>query len=111
MTASLFAAPAWAIDVMCHFDTECFEAEACDTADFDLEISPLPGVFEVRLGSVADDVRGQLTVMPNGATAVIARGPSSLQLLTIGLDRSARYTLQLAEGPAVISYHGSCRDQ
>jgi len=92
---------------VCRFTTECFEAEACDDAAFELRIAPGDTNGRVRLGSIADEVTGTLTVGSSGATVILARGPTSFQLLTI-LDTAARYTLHLTDGPAVVTYHGSC---
>jgi len=102
--------PATAFDAVCHFTVECFETEACDAANFELRLRPGPQDMSVRLGSVADEVSGEVTVAQSGATVVLARGPSSFQLLSI-LDGVARYTLHLTDGPAVVTYHGTCEDQ
>ncbi|MGS4945646.1 hypothetical protein ACVDG3_09215 [Meridianimarinicoccus sp. RP-17] len=109
--AGATALPAAAIDAACHFTTECFENEPCDEADFVLRIRPGPEEMSVRLGGPADEVTGELGVAQSGATLVLARGPSSVQILTIGPDESARYTLHLTDGPAMVSYIGTCEDE
>jgi hypothetical protein len=111
LLAASVALPAAAIEAACHLTTECFEDEPCDEADFVLRIRPGAENMSVRLGSPADEVMGQLGVAQSGATIILARGPSSLQILTIGPGDTARYTLHLTDGPAMVSYIGTCEDE
>ena len=113
--AGAAALPAAAMDAACRFTVECFEAEPCDDADFTLRLRPGDLPLSVRLGGPVDDIVGELSVAQSGATLVLARGPSSLQILTIGTDATARYTLHLTAkdsgGPAMVSYIGTCEDE
>jgi hypothetical protein len=111
VVATAAALPAPAMDAACHFTVECFEDEPCDEADFVLRIRPGPEPMSVRLGGPVDRITGELSVADSGATLVLARSPSSLQILTIGVDESARYTLHLTDGPAMVSYIGTCEDE
>ncbi len=101
-------APAAALDLLCQFETECFEAEACDEAAFELAVAAGEAPDTARLGSIADDTLGALSTAESGAQTVVARTASSLQILTIGADGTARYTLHLTDGPAMVSYLGQC---
>lgn len=109
--ALLTAVPALALDTACRFTVECYEAEACDAADFTLRLRPGDAPDTVRLGGPVDDITGAVTEAESGARVVVARGPSSVQLLTLGPDSTARYTLHLTDGPAIVSYHGTCEDE
>jgi len=111
LLAGATAVPAFAIDAACHFTVECFEDEPCDEADFVLRLRPGPEPMSVRLGGPVDRITGELSVAQSGATLVLARSPSSLQILTIGPDEAARYTLHLTDGPAMVSYIGTCEDE
>ena len=107
----LAAAPALALDTACRFTVECYEAEACDAADFTLRLRPGDAPDTVRLGGPVDEFTGAVNEAESGARVVIARSPSSVQLLTLGPDGTARYTLHLTDGPAIVSYHGTCEDE
>ncbi len=111
VTLMASALPAVALDAACHFITECFEDEPCDEADFVLRLRPGPEPMSVRLGGPVDRITGELSVAESGAMLVLARSPSSLQILTIGPDDTARYTLHLTDGPAMVSYIGTCEDE
>lgn len=111
LLAGATALPAAAIDAACHFTVECFEDEPCDEADFILRIRSGLEPMSVRLGGPVDDITGELSVAQSGATLILARSPSSLQILTIGPDDTARYTLHLTDGPAMVSYIGTCEDE
>lgn len=109
--AALVALPVAATDAACHFTVECFEDEPCDEADFVLRIRSGDAPMSVRLGGPVDRITGELSVAESGATLILARSPSSLQILTIGPDDTARYTLHLTDGPAMVSYIGTCEDE
>lgn len=102
----LCGSTAAALEATCTFDTICFEAEACDTAQLALRVAPAPE-GRVRLGPRGDGVLGDVVTADNGARVIVARSASSFQLLTV-LDRAARYTVHLTDGPAVATYHGTC---
>lgn len=106
LIAAVSAAFADGDDLMCQFETECFEAEACDETAFELNVSKSDD--GVVLGSIADEVQGQSSMNDRGTELIVAQGLSTLQILTVGTDGTARYTLHLTDGPAVLSYLGSC---
>lgn len=95
-------------DMLCQFVTECFEGEACDETNFELKLVDAEEPDAVMLGSVSDNVSGEIETLGSGAQVISAQGPSSWQLLSIGPEGEARYTLHLTEGPAVLSYLGTC---
>lgn len=104
-------ASAQAVEVECLFTQECFEAEACDEASFSVRLGKgtVPG--EVVMRTPAETIAG--TVRGNDTSSLVwsARTPSSEQLLSWGADGTARYTLHLTDGPAVVSYLGQCEAQ
>ncbi|QIE42595.1 hypothetical protein [Meridianimarinicoccus aquatilis] len=108
--ALLLPHTAAALDMTCHFTVECYEAEECDEADFVLDVRDSEEDGHVRLGGPVDDIRGRIGTAQSGSRVVVARSQSSMQLLTIGPDETARYTLHLTDGPAMISYTGICEE-
>ena len=105
----VFGLPAAAsVEVACTFVTECYEAEACDEANFTFKLGagdePRTAVMRTTEGPVTGSVGG------DDASSLywIAETPNSVQVLSWGADGSARYTLHLTDGPAIVSYHGSC---
>ena len=96
-----------ALDATCTFETICFEADPCDTATLALRVRSDATTGKVTLGPRGDRVAGRATAAPSGATVIVARGPTSFQLLTV-LDRGARYSVHLTDGPAVVTYLGTC---
>lgn len=110
LIALLLPQAAAALDATCHFTVECFEAEDCDEADFVLDVRSEEDPSHVRLGGPVDDIRGRVGKAESGAHVIVARSPSSMQILTIGPDETARYTLHLTDGPAMVSYTGICEE-
>ncbi len=95
-------------EVACSFTTECYEAEACDKADFSFKLGAgtMPGQADMR--TTEGTVTGQIGGDDVGALYWIAETPKSVQVLSWGPDGSARYTLHLTDGPAIVSYQGTC---
>lgn len=96
------------VEVECLFTLECFEAEACDEASFSVRLGKGTVTGEVVMRTPAETIAG--TVRGNETSSLVwaAQTPSSEQLLSWGADGTARYTLHLTDGPAVVSYHGQC---
>jgi hypothetical protein len=103
--------PAHAVNAACVFIIECYEADPCAEAAFDLSVTDGSGERGVLLTSIAGEAVGLMSLAPNGATMIYARGQTSQQVLTLGTDGRARYTLHGSDGPAVVSYFGTCEDQ
>lgn len=105
------AAPLWASDLICTFDVECYEAEACDEANFELKLVPGATEDERIARSVADRTPGTVTQTESGTMVWQAITPSTVQLLSWRGETAARYTLHLTDGPEVITYHGLCEEE
>lgn len=100
LTAGLAAADP--ITGTCRFETECFEAEACDAAAFSLRIDG------GALGEDAEVSEAQTFALQDGGTVSFGQSEATAQILTVGPGGAARYTLHLTDGPAVVTYHGQC---
>ncbi|HDR29115.1 hypothetical protein [Rhodovulum sp.] len=97
----------------CAFDRECRETEPCATADFDLDVTGRTGgmgagtmLARVVLSSVSGDVDAFGTL--GGGTLFLLGGNESSRSCLVVTDGAARYSLHMAEGPTVVTYHGTC---
>ena len=109
IAALIAVAPAWAEDkLICEFQTECFEAEACDGAALKFGLvdgdTPEQSVMRTPAGRIVGRIGG------DDYTSLywIAETEAAVHLLSWGADGTARYTLHLTDGPAVMNYHGVC---
>ncbi|MCV6598426.1 MAG: hypothetical protein OIF40_15235 [Mangrovicoccus sp.] len=96
------------VTITCTFETECYEAEACDGAGFSMDLSAGEAPGEVVMRSAAETISG--TGAGHDATSLIWRAEteSAAHLLSWGADGAARYSVHLLMGPAMVSYIGSC---
>ena len=87
----------------CTFTTECYESEPCQDTQFSL-------TAQLDDAKLVTDF-GDLTVVgvksDRGLTAVFATGEGSEYLLTRQGD-NARFTAHSNDGPAAITYMGTC---
>lgn len=87
----------------CQFTTECYEAETCGAAEFEIDV-------DVD-GQTVSTTFGDLTIVAvkesPALTTLFATGPGAEYLLSVTPD-AARFTSQVNEGPQVISYLGLC---
>lgn len=108
ITLALAAGPVPALEATCRFEVECYETEPCDAAAFTLSLRPGTAAGTALFSDIAGETEAALSVASNGATVALAITSASVQLLIVGTDGAARYTLHLTDGPAVITYHGQC---
>ncbi|MCR9086501.1 MAG: hypothetical protein NXH97_07155 [Rhodobacteraceae bacterium] len=99
------------VTVQCIFETECYEAEACDGAGLTLQLSAGDAPGEVVMRSPGETVVGQTG--GSDATSLIwsAETESAAHLLSWGADGTARYSVHLLYGPETVSYLGRCETQ
>ncbi|TCM81487.1 hypothetical protein [Rhodovulum steppense] len=97
----------------CAFDRECHEAEPCTDADFALDVTGRVGgmgagtmLARVVLSSVSGDVDAFGTL--DGGTMFLQGGDGASRSYLVVTNGAARYTLHMAEGPTVVTYHGTC---
>lgn len=107
---ALAPAPAIATSqvVQCSFDTECYEAEACDRAGFSLRLSAGEADGEIVMRSPGETVTGRAGGTDETSLTWTAETESAAHLLSWGSDGSARYSVHLLLGPEVVTYHGTC---
>ncbi|MEM1360164.1 MAG: hypothetical protein AAGF94_00405 [Pseudomonadota bacterium] len=109
-TALCAATPALAewVTVACSFKTQCYEADACDDAALLVKLSAgdTPGTVQMR--SPEETVIGTPGGSDTTSLTWIAETETAVHLMSWGADGSARYSLHLTLGPAVVSYLGSC---
>ncbi len=90
----------------CDFTTECYETDGCSETSFTMDV-------DIPLQTVTTDF-GDLDVVAvkssAGTFVMFATGDGAEYMLTTN-DDGARFTTHLTDGPAVISYLGSCEDQ
>ena len=104
-TASLIASAAFAEGIVarCHFDIECFEAEPCQDADFNLElVETTPAGLATPFGTLDLVARTEAVWVGEGSgmTVVVSPRPPA----------SARASVHITGGE-VISYLGRCEVQ
>ena len=88
----------------CTFTTECYEAEACQTAVFDVEVDIGAEALSTEAGNlvvVAVKEADQLTTL-------FASGQGAEYMMSI-TPTAARMTSHTNDGPQVISYLGHCK--
>ncbi|MBD3739038.1 hypothetical protein BMG00_00165 [Thioclava marina] len=103
----------------CHFTTECYEAEPCQGTAYDAELQVIPqkSAFTPNTKLTSDAGSVWMSFYPQGSGSWLAEparflgfDASATHLITRGPDGAARYTVQMTEGPMVISYLGSCEE-
>jgi hypothetical protein len=103
------ALPAHAIPQSCRFTVECHGAGACDEAGFTRALRDGFEAGQVRLGGPVDRrLVGDMDLAESGGASIVAHMASTLQILTIGADGTARHALHLTDGPEAIPHHGMC---
>lgn len=113
MILGFFATSAQAqwVTVQCVFETECYEAEGCDSAGLSLELSAGEAPGEVVMQSPGETVVGQTGGSDVTSLIWSAETESAAHLLSWGADGTARYSVHLVHGPEVVSYLGRCETQ
>ncbi|WP_424939947.1 hypothetical protein [Aliiroseovarius sp. S253] len=96
--------PAYAQD--CSFTTECYEAEACQDTSFSV-IADLTGE---RLITDFGDLTIVAAKQAGNLTTLFATGDGAEYLLSRNGD-TARFTAHANEGPAAITYLGTCKGE
>ena len=104
LTLALSPAPLLAQD--CTFVTECYEADACQDTTFALT-ADLQGE---RLITDFGDLTVVATKQAGRLTTLFATGDGAEYLLSRNGD-TARFTAHSNEGPAAITYLGTCKGE
>ena len=104
LTLALSPLPLVAQD--CNFLTECYEAEACQDTAFSLT-ADLPGE---RLVTDFGDLTIVAAKRAGRLTTLFATGDGAEYLLSRNGD-AARFTAHANEGPAAITYLGTCKGE
>lgn len=98
------ALPAHAQD--CTFTTECYEAEACQDASFALTADLANDTLVTEFGDLS-----VIAVKNRDAiTTLFATGEGAEYLLSRNGD-TARFTAHSNDGPAAITYLGTCKGE
>jgi hypothetical protein len=98
---ALGAGPAQAFP--CVFDIECYENDACATADFNIDVGIDAKSISTEFGDIAI-----VAVRETGRlTTLFATGQGAEYMLSI-TPVAARLTTHSNDGPQVISYLGTC---
>ena len=106
---ALAPAAASAFEATCQLTLECFERERCVSVEHELEVTEGATDSQAQLTSEAGEAEGEVRSLADGATVIVALGPTGMQLLTVTEDM-ARFTLHLSEGPYAVSYLGVCEE-
>ncbi|MEV8467400.1 hypothetical protein AB0T83_11475 [Fluviibacterium sp. DFM31] len=101
-------AAAQVVEVECVFTVECYEAEACDEANFSLRVGKGDSPAEAVVRTPAESFAGKVQGHDSTSLVWTTQTATTAQILSWGADGSARYTLHLTDGPVVVSYHGHC---
>lgn len=104
LSLTLLAVPAIAQD--CVFETECYEADACQETAFSLT-ADLDGE---RLITDFGDLTIVAAKHSGALTTLFATGDGAEYLLSRNGD-TARFTAHANDGPTVISYLGTCKGE
>lgn len=102
------------ISMLCAFENECLDAEACKSTTFSFELKRRAGglndvdmVVQAELISEIGDTI--LLGARSGETMSLSGGAfDARHLLTIANDGYVRYTMHYSDGPMAISYLGAC---
>jgi hypothetical protein len=100
LAALLAVLPLGALAQTCFFDTECFEAEACQPAAFELTTEGEP------ISAISTEFGDLEVIYVNGFVA-LARGAGIVLALAQGEDGMARASVHM-RGPSVVTYLGRC---
>ncbi len=105
------------IELVCRFSKECFETEACSDTEFKTQLSGkagglTPADMVVEANLITDAETTTMLGLRSDKTYSLSGGLfDARHLLTIAASGAARYTVHLADGPMVITYHGKCEGQ
>ena len=94
---------------LCTFTTECFENEACQPTQFELEFrAGTGGPNELEIVTEAETVG--VAVGGSGEVAHLAgMNADGFHVLTVMRETgAARYTRHIGDGPRSVTYLGSC---
>lgn len=99
--AVVCASPAQAFS--CLFETGCYEAEDCQKADFDIDVSTENKTLSTAFGN--------LTILAikrsESLVTLFATGGGAEYMMSVTPD-AARMSAHMNQGPQVISYLGKC---
>lgn len=104
--------------MMCTFDTECLEGEACVDSGYILTVETglAPGSLVQEDGLPTGDtiVTDTQTIPIDWAAsrqglAAFGTAPSGFQMLSVGFDGAARYSVHLPLSGLAIHYIGACK--
>jgi len=97
----------------CRFETECFEADACQDTAFVADFSGKAGglnadamALVAKLSSDAGEV--ELFGAAQGEILALSGGPVTARHMLTLSGSAARYSVHYSDGPLMISYSGIC---
>lgn len=98
----------------CAFVQECYETEPCAATDHALSVTGRVGglgagavLVRATLGTVSGDVQSFGT--RDGATLFLQGGAGRTRHYLTVTDGAARYSVHMGQGPAAVSYFGTCQ--
>ncbi|WP_322865860.1 hypothetical protein U5922_006430 [Aquicoccus sp. G2-2] len=98
-------AAASAAAVTCTFTKECYEAEACDTSDFHLQVD----LDDKKISTDYGDLTIVAVKEETKFTVMFATGKGAEYLLSY-TPTAARMSSQINDGPQVVTYLGKCEE-
>lgn len=87
----------------CSFNVECYEQEACSSADFSIGVNEADKEIATDFG----DLRIVAIRELKDAVTVFANGSGGVYLLSVTED-GARFTAHVGDKPEAITYSGTC---
>ena len=102
------------ISMLCAYENECLDAEACNNTTFSFELKGRAGglndVDMVVQAELISEIGDTILLGARSGEAMSLSGGTfdARHLLTIAKNGNARYTLHYSDGPMAISYLGAC---
>jgi len=102
------------ISMLCAYENECLDAEACNNTTFSFELKGhadgLNDVDMVVQAELISEIGDTILLGARSGEAMSLSGGTfdARHLLTIANNGNARYTLHYSDGPMAISYLGAC---
>ena len=102
------------ISMLCAYENECLDAEACNNTTFSFELKGhadgLNDVDMVVQAELISEIGDTILLGARSGEAMSLSGGAfdARHLLTIANDGYVRYTMHYSDGPMAISYLGAC---
>ena len=95
--------------LICSYQIECFETEACQDAGFSHDVD-MPGALPGEATFLLDTGPAGGSAGPVGDAVVVAGvGATATYMLIVKPDGAARLSVHNADPLSVVTYHGTCR--